>query len=125
MTKIATIARNPANSPNMTANDAAILHQITAGLTELGAEVISIAEDEEIPAGTQAICTMSRTTSTIERLRQAELQGISVTNTATAIENCSRKRFMEILYENGIPQPPFRAVNNAKELSDTILPCWL
>ena len=125
MTKIATIARNPVNSPNMTANDAAILQCITAELTAMGAEVVSISEDEEIPAGIQAICTMSRTAGTIERLKKAEAQGIAVTNRAVAVENCSRKRFMEILCEKNIPQPPFITVKSANELSSTIFPCWI
>ena len=125
MTKIATIARNPVNSPNMTANDAAILQCITAELTAMGAEVVSISEDEEIPAGIQAICTMSRTAGTIERLKKAEAQGIAVTNRAVAVENCSRKRFMEILHGSEIPQPPFRVLNSVNELSYTIFPCWI
>ncbi len=125
MTKIATIARNPVNSPNMTANDAAILQCIAAELTKLGAKVVPMSEDEEIPAGTQAICTMSRTAGTIERLREAETQGVAVTNSTAAVENCRRKRFMKILDENSIPQPPFRAVNSADELSGTIFPCWI
>lgn len=125
MTKIATIARNPVNSPNMTANDAAILQRITAELTAMGAEVVSISEDEEIPAGIQAICTMSRTAGTIERLKKSEAQGIAVTNRAIAVENCSRKRFMEILCEKNIPQPPFITVKSANELSGTIFPCWI
>ena len=71
MKKIATIARNTADSPNMTANDAAILECITAELQQLGAVVTCIGEDEEIPRGTQAVCTRSRTACTIERLKQA------------------------------------------------------
>ena len=125
MTKIATIARNPVNSPNMTANDAAILKCIAAELTKLGAEVVSMSEDEEIPAGTQAICTMSRTAGTIERLREAEVQGIAVTNSATAVENCGRKRFMEILHINAIPQPRFHIAGCADDLLHGCFPCWI
>ena len=125
MTKIATIARNPVNSPNMTANDAAILQSIAAELSILGAEVVSIGEDEEIPTDAQAICTMSRTASTIEKLRQAERQGVAVANTATAVENCSRKHFMEILHRNAIPQPKFHIAVCADELQDGCFPCWI
>ena len=40
MTIVATIARDPADSPNMTSNDAAILEQIGTLLTERGVEVV-------------------------------------------------------------------------------------
>ena len=56
MTKIATIARSPMDSPNMTANDAAILESITAELAERGVEVVLIGENEEIPHDTKAVC---------------------------------------------------------------------
>jgi glutathione synthase/RimK-type ligase-like ATP-grasp enzyme len=125
MKTIATIARNTADSPNMTANDAAILECITAELQQRGAVVTRIGEDEEIPRGTQAVCTMSRTAGTIERLKQAEAQGITVINTPAAVENCSRRHFMEILRENNIPQPQFIAVNSANELDNAIFPCWI
>ncbi len=123
--KIATIARNAADSPNMTANDAAILECIATELTRRGAEVVSIGEENEIPDDITAVCTMSRTESTIERLRQAEQRGIAVINTTTAVGNCSRERFMKILYENDIPQPPFTTVNNANGLNAAYFPCWL
>ena len=42
MTKIAAIARNAKDSPNMTSNDAAILQSITAELAAHGAEVVLI-----------------------------------------------------------------------------------
>ena len=85
--KIATIARNPGNSPNMVANDAAILERITTLLAEQGAEVIAVNEDEEIPRDTQVVCTMSRTAATIERLKRAERQGIIVVNSTTAVDD--------------------------------------
>lgn len=125
MTKIATIARNPINSPNMTVNDAAILQCITDELVNRGAEVVSIGEDEEIPADTQIVCTMSRTASTIERLKQAQKQGAIVINQPQAIENCSRRRFMEILRRNGIPQPPFKIMNDATGIDESLFPCWI
>ena len=43
--KIATIARNATDSPNMTANDAAILECIATELTRRGAEVVSIGKE--------------------------------------------------------------------------------
>ena len=46
--KIATIARNPQNSPNMAANDAAILSSVAKELTLMGAEVVAIDENGDI-----------------------------------------------------------------------------
>ena len=125
MKKIATIARNTADSPNMTANDAAILECITAELQQRGAKVTCIGEDEEIPNDTHVVCTMSRTADIIERLRQAEANGITVINTTAAVENCSRKRFMEILHRNAIPQPPYHIVNCIDRLCEDCFPCWI
>ena len=123
--KIATIARNRADSPNMTANDAAILERVAAELTKCGATVVSIGEDVEIPCDIAAVCSMSRSASTIAQLKQAELQGTTVTNTTTAVENCSRERFMEILRKESIPQPPFKTVNKANGLDADCFPCWI
>ena len=123
--KIATIARNQADSPNMTANDAAILERIAAELTERGAEVVSIGEDEEIPCDIAAVYSMSRTASTIARLKRAEQRGVTVVNATTAVENCSRERFMQILRENDIPQPQFEAVCNGNGLNADYLHCWI
>lgn len=125
MKKIALIARDTADSPNMAANDAAILERIATELQQRGTEVIYISEEHAIPHGTDAICTMSRTAGTIELLKQAEAEGITVINPTAAVENCSRIRFMEILRENNIPQPQFRAVNSANELDNAIFPCWI
>ena len=125
MKKIATIARSTADSPNMTANDAAILECITAELQQRGAKVTCIGKDEEIPNDTHVVCTMSRTAGIIERLRQAEANGITVINTTAAVENCSRKRFMEILHRNAIPQPPFHIVNCIDGLCEDCFPCWI
>ena len=125
MKKIATIARNPINSPNMTANDAAILERITAELTERSVNVVSVGENEEIPNDTQLVCTMSRTESTLARLKKAEEQGIAVLNSTNAVENCSRRCFMEILQANAIAQPSFAVVNSAAELKKKYYPCWI
>ena len=125
MTKIAAIARNAKDSPNMTSNDAAILQSITAELAALGAEVVLIGEECKIPHDTTLICTMSRTESTIEKLKRAEAQGVMVINTTAAVGNCSRKRFMEILQNNAIPQPPFKVMASADELDAHCFPCWI
>ena len=125
MIKIATIARNPIDSPNMTANDAAILERVTALLKEQGADVVNIGQGEEIPHDAQVVCTMSRTANTIEQLKRAEEHGIIVMNSTTAVKNCSRKRFMEILRCNGIPQPAYSIVDSTAVPSNACYPCWI
>ena len=125
MIKIVTIARNPIDSPNMTANDAAILERVTALLKEQGAEVVSIGKGQEIPHDTQVVCTMSRTANTIEQLKRAEEHGIIVINSTTAVENCSRTRFMEILRSKGIPQPAYSIAGSKDTAVNDCYPCWI
>ena len=124
MKKIATIARNPLNSPNMTDKDSAILECIRAELGAMGAEVIDIGEDEEIPAGIHAVCSMSRTESVLAKLKKAEEMGTRVFNSTKAVESCSRIQFMEILHKNDVPQPPYTIVED-KIPADTTYPCWI
>ena len=124
MKKIATIARNPLNSPNMTDKDSAILECITAELSAMGAEVVAIGEDEEIPCDIHAVCSMSRTESVLTKLKKAEEKRIKVFNSTNAVENCSRMQFMEILRKNDIPQPSYTIIeDNMPE--DTVYPCWI
>lgn len=125
MTRVATIARNPVNSPNMTGNDTAILERVTAELKERGATVTAIGENEELPDGIDIVCTMSRTSDTLNRLKKAEEQGIIVINPTASVENCSRIRFMEILRDNRVPQPAFRIVDSADGLDTGLYPSWI
>lgn len=125
MIKVATIARNPLDSPNMTANDAAILGQIGVLLKKRGAEVVQIKENEDIPQGIGVVCTMSRTASMLQRLKDAEARGTRVINPTIAVERCSRRLFMEILSNSGIPQPKYKVIENSDELLDDCFPCWI
>ena len=109
----------------MTANDAAILERITSELTERGVNVVSIDENEELPNDVKLVCTMSRTADTIAHLRKAEERGILVINSTEAVENCSRRCFMNILQNSAIAQPPFKIVHNATELKKEYYPCWI
>ena len=125
MIKVATIARDPIDSPNMTVNDAAILERVSALLEEQGAEVVSIGDEGEIPSDIQVVCTMSRTAKTLERLKRAEKRGCIIVNPTAAVENCSRKRFMEILNRNDIPQPSYRIIDSTARVEDECYPCWI
>ena len=123
--KIATIARSPENSPNMTTNDAAILECVTKELTALGAEVVAIDEAEDIPEGIDTVCHMSRNPLVLERLKNAEENGIAIINTPDAVNNCSRVEFLRILEKNGIPQPHFHIIENTEELDNLQFPAWI
>jgi hypothetical protein len=67
MKTIATIVRSAADSPNMEANDAAILECIASELRALGATVISHRQNQ-LPPGTNVVCHMSRTHATLQML---------------------------------------------------------
>ena len=125
MTRGAIIARNPIYSPNMTSNDAAILEEICTLLTAQGAEVVQLDGKNEIPAGIDIVCSMSRTASTLQRLKAAETSGTRVLNPTAAVEKCSREHFMKCLNDNAIPQPHYILVKSSEELLDDCFPCWI
>lgn len=123
--KIVTIARNPDNSPNMVANDAAILDCVAKELTSMGAEVVAIDENAEIPEDTDTVCHMSRSPKVLHKLTGAEKKGISVFNTAKAVKNCSRVATMQLLEKNNIPQPFFRIIEQEEDLTELPYPAWI
>lgn len=125
MIRVATIARDSADSPNMASNDAAILERIGSMLTERGAVVTQIDGNTEIPQESDIICSMSRTASTLHWLKAAEARGVKVMNPPTAVERCSRIEFMKILSDNNIPQPLYKIIDTADELLDECFPCWI
>lgn len=121
---VATIARDTADSPNMQANDAAILEQIAVELRATGAETIAT-EDTVQLRDADIICHMSRSKKTLEVLQEAERQGIAVINSPGAVHNCSRSSFMEILEKAAIPQPPFKQITKEEELEGLPYPAWI
>lgn len=121
---VATIARDTADSPNMQANDAAILEQIAVELRATGAETIAT-EDTVQLRDADIICHMSRSKKTLEVLQEAERQGIAVINSPGAVHNCSRSSFMEILGKAAIPQPPFKQITKEEELEGLPYPAWI
>ena len=123
--KIVTIARNPDNSPNMVANDAAILNCVAKELTSMGAEVVAIDENEEIPEDTDTVCHMSRSPKVLHKLMVAEEKGIAVFNTTKAVKNCSRITTMQLLEKNNIPQPAFRIIEQEEDLMTLRYPAWI
>ena len=124
MTKIVTIARDTADSPNMVANDAAILECITQELQALGAEVTH-PETELLPADTDIICHMSRTPGILQRLSKAEEDGVIVINSADAVKNCSRLNMTQALADADVPQPEFILIESLDELDALPYPAWI
>ena len=121
---VATIARDTADSPNMQANDAAILEQIAVELRTAGAEAISMGSTVQ-QRDVDIICHMSRYKETLEFLLEAERQGTTVINSPGAVHNCSRSSFMQILEKAAIPQPPFKQITKEKELNELPYPAWI
>lgn len=121
---VATIARDTADSPNMQANDAAILEQIAVELRAAGAEAIAMGssvQQQEV----DIICHMSRSKNTLGILKEAERKGITVINSPGAVQNCSRSRFMHILEKAGIPQPVFKLITKEDEFEGLPYPAWI
>lgn len=125
MKKVVTIARAPGDSPNMTSNDTCLLLDIAAELRAMGATVVEQGENDGIAADAGVICSMSRTDTTLQLISEAELRGIAAINTPAAVKNCSRKRFMELLLQNKIPQPEYRLLQSKDELMPQCYPCWI
>ena len=122
--RIATIRRDVADSPNMVANDAAILELVADELHAAGAEVI-VTKDGALPTGVDIILHMSRNAEVLERLRNAEERGIKVINSTGAIGNCSRSRFMQVLEDARIPQPQFNIITDETGFAPLTYPAWI
>ena len=121
---VATIARDTADSPNMQANDAAILEQIAVELRATGAEAIAMGSCVQ-QRDVDIICHMSRNKKMLEFLQEAERKGTTVINSPGAVQNCSRSRFMHILGKAAIPQPPFKQITKEEELKELPYPAWI
>lgn len=124
MKTIATIVRSAADSPNMEANDAAILECIASELRALGATVISHRQNQ-LPPGTNVVCHMSRTPATLQILSEAEQGGTIVINRPSAVRNCSRTEMIKALESAAVPQPEFRFIGTPEELDSLHYPAWL
>ena len=121
--KIAIIARSTKDSPNMVAKDAAILESVSRELETLGAVIVNAEENFEEEC--DAVCHMSRSADTLKMLKKAEEKGATVINNPESVERCSRIVFMKMLQQAGVPQPPFRIIENAEELDTLQYPAWI
>ena len=122
--KIATIARDISHSPNMASNDAAILECIANELRARGFEVVGN-YGAMLPDDVVAVCHMSRSNEVLQKLKESEKQGIIVTNTPCAVENCSRLKMMQILQDANVAQPPFTPIEEHTQLDELHYPAWL
>ena len=125
MTRIATIARDFTDSPNMSESDAAILAAIADELKAMGTEIVTL-DNEEIQFGNiDAVCHMSRNSKVLEMLARAEEHGIRTFNRSSAVKQCSRETFTSILHSNGIPQAKFHTIYNLEQLNGLNYPAWI
>lgn len=119
MTKIATIARDSINSPNMSENDAAILKSVARELEAIGVEIVNCNEKPD------AICHMSRNRATLEWLAKAEKRGTRIFNRSAAVRMCSRSAFTHALQRSGIQQPPYCIITEVGQLKSLDYPAWI
>lgn len=125
MTRIATIARDAINSPNMSESDAAILECIAMELAAMGVGTINCdgctVNGEEI----DAICHMSRNGMTLERIAALEERGTRAFNRVSAVKMCSREAFTNALHKKGIPQARFCILKEKEQLEKLPYPAWI
>lgn len=124
--KIAAIARNPENSPNMAEKDSAILNAVAIRLRNRGFDVDILNEEEY--SGQECyniIYHMSRNSNTLAILEEAEAQGIMVINRASSVRRCERKSFTDILKRERVPQPEYIEIEDKKAIPQTGYPLWL
>lgn len=107
----------------MVAKDAAILESVSRELETLGAVIVNAEENFEEEC--DAVCHMSRSADTLKMLKKAEEKGATVINNPESVERCSRIVFMKMLQQAGVPQPPFRIIENAEELDTLQYPAWI
>lgn len=94
-------------SPNMAKKDRNMLQKVGTQLKAQGFSVRYMMEEEftKPVADADFVFTMCRSKSSLDLLRQMEHQGVKVLNTPESIENCSRRRFVTMLEQAGIPMP--------------------
>lgn len=122
--KIATVAREPEHSPNMTANDAAILAAVGVQLHAIGAEVVPC-DGSSMPHECDAVCHMTRNCNTLEQLARLEKSGTLIINSPSSVRGCSRLTMMQRLQKAEIPQPAFTIVEEHTDLEELHYPAWI
>lgn len=101
-------------SPNSVEKDRAIMEAVVARLQAGGHETEMVDEDLLTEAlcplfatrRPQMVVTMGRRPETLQRLREAELAGVTVVNSPQGVERCSRRKLAAVMRECDIPMPP-------------------
>lgn len=122
---IIAIERDPYNSPGMADNDHAILSAVVERLNILGHNTTLVKHLQPDTPQTDAIVHMSRKQETLQRLKQLERQGTAIFNAPQAVERCSRSTFIDILEQNGIPQPRYSIIRVSSEIPNGGYPMWI
>lgn len=121
------VSRGNEFSPNHVSNDAAIFNKVVEKLRNMDFSVETYTEKEFVEQGVRGniIFNMARHYETIIRLKELELSGAIVINSAFGIDNCVRRPMTELLIKNGIPHPESYVVSTEKSFEESLFPCWI
>ena len=100
-------------SPGRVTDDAAIMDETLAVLTEEGHETHAV-KAEELDGGSDkvdCVLTMGQSDRALEILDRSKGCGVRIVNSVTSIRLCSRAIFIRLLARAGLPQPRGRITN--------------
>jgi len=127
---LAGIKRRHQFSPNHVNNDQAIFNCTVAQLRQMGYQVNEYEEDELIEKTLveRNVFSMARDPRILEKLRQCEMAGGVVVNSAQGVENCFRNNMTRILNEKKISTPENVIMDTVKPdpaVFTALGPCWV
>lgn len=129
--KLLGIARSPRFSPNSVRRDAAILEAVADELCRKGHKVERIGEDalaaarvpDRLRHDYDAVFSMGRSRTLLECLAAGERDGLTVINSARALQRATRSALTQLFVANGLPVPRTCRLGAAK--CDLPFPLWL
>lgn len=117
------IARSPRFSPNSTQRDNTIFQAVADGLRHEGFSVDTCSEDDFSHCASDTfVFSMARDENVLQKLAEAEQQGMCIVNSPTAILSHSRLHLFTLLAQEGIPVAPFCRFDCSH---DVPFPFWL
>jgi len=127
---LAGIKRRHQYSPNHVNNDLAIFNSTVVQLKRMGYQVNEYEEDELISRTLveRNIFSMARDPRALEKLRQCEMAGGKVVNSAQGVINCFRNNMTRILNEEKIPVPDNVIMETVKPdpaVFEALGSCWV
>lgn len=126
MKKTAVVTRCPEFSPGTADKDRAILLAAAGELRREGCRVEIIEQPTgDIPDDVDIILHMARGEEMLARLKECERRGVRVINSVNSVRNCSRWRFMQLLHDAGINQPPFAITSSHECPPQSNYPVWI